>query len=210
MKNTLLFAFLLLALAACKKHTEFSGQVLSSADRTPVEGARISLVFFVGLEGGISETVASDEMFTDSTGDYLVSCEVKSYDGGNFLVEKGGFIKFQKLAYKGDCEQVDIILDPLDAWLGLEIENSRDTTIMCYALITGVVYQGLGDRFPGGQGPYEIPAHSSRYIGTQKVPGGYDLEVLWNDERIKSLKEGSNRTPVFCPRNDTTVVKVVF
>lgn len=210
MKHLLALLLLLLALSACKKHTEFSGQVLSSADGKPVAGAQVVLVFFVGLEGGVSETVANDEMLTDSTGEYLVSCKVKNYDGGNFVVKKEGFIKFQKLAYKGDCEQVDIILDPLDAWLGLEVENTRDSTVMCYAGITGQVYNGLGNVFPGGIGPYEIPAHSSRYIGTQKVPGGYDLEVLWSDKRITSLKEGSNRTPVFCPRNDTTVVKVVF
>ncbi|MBN8683053.1 MAG: carboxypeptidase regulatory-like domain-containing protein [Chitinophagales bacterium] len=210
MKHLLALTLLLLALSACKKHTEYSGQVLSSADGRPVAGARVRLVFGISTGPGESELSASDEMTTDSSGAYLVSCEVKRYDTRNFLAEKEGFIKFQKLPETNNCEKLDIILDPLDAWLGLEVENSRDTTIMCYALITGVVYQGLGDRFPGGQGPYEIPAHSSRYIGTQKVPGGYDLEVLWNDERIKSLKEGSNRTPVFCPRNDTTVVKVVF
>ncbi|MBN8683054.1 MAG: hypothetical protein J0L99_10375 [Chitinophagales bacterium] len=211
MKHLIALSLLLLALSACKKHTEFSGQVLSSADGKPVAGTQVRLLFNYGAGGGQTKISAEDEMTTDETGKYFVSCEVKKYDGGALIVKKdNNFLQFSKFVNPGDCEQIDIILDPLDAWLGLEVENTRDSAVMCYAGITGQVYNGLGNVFPGGQGPYEIPAHSSRYIGTQKVPGGYDLEVLWNDERIKSLKEGSNRTPVFCPRNDTTVVKVVF
>ena len=139
MKHLLALTLLLLALSACKKHTEYSGTVLSSADGKPVAGARVRLVFGISTGPGESELSASDEMTTDSSGTYLVSCEVKRYDTRNFLAEKEGFIKFQKLPETNTCEKLDIILDPLDAWLGLEIENTRDDVLLLYPSITGEV-----------------------------------------------------------------------
>ena len=210
MKHLLALTLLLLALSACKKHTEYSGTVLSSADGKPVAGARVRLVFGISTGPGESELSASDEMTTDSSGTYLVSCEVKRYDTRNFLAEKEGFIKFQKLPETNTCEKLDIILDPLDAWLGLEIENTRDDVLLLYPSITGEVYRGLGAYFPQGKGPYEIPPHSTRDINVQKVPGGYDLQLAWAFKVAGDIDSKTEKKIVFCPRNDTTIVKLVF
>ena len=210
MKNTLLFAFLLLALAACKKHTEFSGTVFSSADGKPVAGARVRLYFYYGAGGGQTKILAEDEMTTDETGKYFVSCDVNKYDGGALRVFKDeSFERFSKPVDAGDCVALDITIHPIDAWLGFSVENTRDTTIQCYSSYYGDFFESSGHCI-NGCGPFEIAPHTTKLIGIRSIPGGQEIRVFWDDQKYKEAKFAKNMTPVFCPRNDTTVVKVVF
>jgi hypothetical protein len=208
MKKSILSALFvgLLLLAACKKHSTFSGRVLSSDGMVPIEGAGVSLNFSIDKRERGTETVAQASYVTDSTGEYLVEVEAKNAHHGLLLAAKQGYAPIAPISFKpGKCDELDFILNPYDAWLSVTFENTKNTEQSYYHYYTGPFFKE--NYCFGSCGPTKIaPFGQQTFVAL--IPGGADTDVFWDYEYWGGKVPLRYKTTQSCPRHDTTYVHI--
>jgi len=205
----LLFISLLCTLIACKKHSTFSGKITNSADGQAVEGVEVRLRFLKGKKGGGSELVAKDEQTTSSNGEYALEVEGKNAESAYLDVKKDRYAPSQYKSFDpGDCDEVDFVLNPYDAWLSVTFENQSDNLAKnIYFNYTGPYLEGSPYCSNSGCGPFVIQPKAS-HTEVMRIPGGAEITINWD------TKTGAGSVPnqkaVNCSRNDTTFVTIDF
>jgi hypothetical protein len=197
-----LFLFLCLG---CVKPTEYSGRILNAADNSPVEGARC----FMTINGKFknNETEGdSDEMNSDSLGNYELKVKFRRAEAQFIRIEKTGFVT-QKLGIEyGKCLEQDIVIYPYDAYLSVTFENkSSNDNKVWYSINYLSLENSSAECSSQGCGPFEVtPMSKSTQI--TKVPGDVNIGIFWRS----ALNGTMPSVEIFCPRNDTTYVTIPF
>jgi hypothetical protein len=208
MKHLHLFSLLLFLSLGCVKSTEYSGRILSAADNSPVEGANC----FMTINGKFknNETEGdSDEMNSDSLGNYELKVKFRRAEAQFIRIEKTGFVT-QKLGIEyGKCREQDIVIYPYDAYLSVTFENkSSSVTKNFYYNFTCSEF-GIGRECgPAGCGPHPVVALSQQ-TQVLRVPGGLDIDIIWDTKKVGSIAV-PNKVTTFCPHNDTTYITIPF
>jgi hypothetical protein len=208
MKHLHLFSLLLFLSLGCVKSTEYSGRILSAADNSPVEGANC----FMTINGKFknNETEGdSDEMNSDSLGNYELKVKFRRAEAQFIRIEKTGFVT-QKLGIEyGKCREQDIVIYPYDAYLSVTFENKSSSATKDFYYIFGCELFGTGKECgPEGCGPFSTSPLSKR-TQVKKVPGGFETNIVWDTKKLDA-SSSINQLNIFCPRNDTTYVTIPF
>ena len=205
MKHLHLFSLLLFLSLGCVKSTEYSGRILSAADNSPVEGANC----FMTINGKFknNETEGdSDEMNSDSLGNYELKVKFRRAEAQFIRIEKTGFVT-QKLGIEyGKCREQDIVIYPYDAYLSVTFENkSSNDNKVWYSINYLSLENSSAECSSQGCGPFEVtPMSKSTQI--TKVPGDVNIGIFWRS----ALNGTMPSVEIFCPRNDTTYVTIPF
>ena len=205
MKHLHLFSLLLFLSLGCVKSTEYSGRILSAADNSPVEGANC----FMTINGKFknNETEGdSDEMNSDSLGNYELKVKFRRAEAQFIRIEKTGFVT-QKLGIEyGKCLEQDIVIYPYDAYLSVTFENkSSNDNKVWYSINYLSLENSSAECSSQGCGPFEVtPMSKSTQI--TKVPGDVNIGIFWRS----ALNGTMPSVEIFCPRNDTTYVTIPF
>jgi hypothetical protein len=208
MKYLYLFLLLLFLSLGCVKPTEYSGRILNAADNSPVEGANC----FMNIGGKFknNETKGdTDEMKSDSLGNYQLKVKFERADYKFIRIEKTGFVtKMFDIDY-GKCREQDIVIYPYDAYLSVTFENkSSSVTKNFYYNFTCSEF-GIGRECgPAGCGPHPVVALSQQ-TQVLRVPGGLDIDIIWDTKKVGSIAV-PNKVTTFCPHNDTTYITIPF
>ena len=200
-----LFLFLCLG---CVKPTEYSGRILNAADNSPVEGARC----FMTINGKFknNETEGdSDEMNSDSLGNYELKVKFRRAEAQFIRIEKTGFVT-QKLGIEyGKCREQDIVIYPYDAYLSVTFENKSSSATKSFWYCFTCSELGISRECGSDDcGPHPVAALSQK---TQllRVPGGLDIDFIWDTKNFGSIAV-PNKVTTFCPHNDTTYITIPF
>ena len=196
-----------LSFISCKKHTSFYGKITSSSDNLPIKDAEVTLTLLKGKKGGGVDVISKEIQKTDSMGNYMVEIENSRGEFGELYSKKAGYVPVKpKLIQPGDCDEVDFIFNPYDAWLSVTFENTSITNDKQYfydytgAFLYGEIYK------ISGIGPFELHPNESR-TEIEKIPGGADIYINW-DTIHTVYTPLRNKLTVFCNRNDTTYVLI--
>jgi hypothetical protein len=208
MKYLYLFSLLLFFCLGCVKSTEYSGRILNAADNSPVEGARC----FMNIGGKYQNNETrgdTDVMYSDSLGNYALKVKFERADYKFIRIEKTGFVTKNIGIEYGKCREQDIVIYPYDAYLSVTFENkSSSATKNFYYNFTCSEF-GIGRECgPAGCGPHPVAALSQQ-TQVLRVPGGLDIDVIWDTKKVGSIAV-PNKVTTFCPHNDTTYVTIPF
>jgi hypothetical protein len=203
MKNTLIF-FVLISMAlpvgSCKKHAAFEGRITSSDDNQPITDAKVTLGFIRGKKGGGIEITSNMTTYSDATGAYAVEADDSRGEYGELFAEKDGFATMKAVRVEpGDCDEINLVLNPYDAWLNVTFENTTPGIVEYFYSYSGA-YLGDHSYCISGCGPHLLQPHEMK-TEVAVIPGGADIYVNWklNENGSTQMKE-----TIFCARGDTT------
>jgi hypothetical protein len=208
MKHLYLSSLLLFLCLGCVKSTEYSGRILNAADNSPVEGARC----FMTINGKFKNNQTngdSDEMNSDSLGNYELKVKFKRAEAQFIRITKTGFVTKQIDIDYGKCREQDITIYPYDAYLSVTFENKSSSTQKDFWYgVTCSEFGGDRECGPNGCGPHPVAALSQQ-TQVLRVPGGLDIDIIWDTKNFGSIAV-PNKVTTFCPHNDTTYITIPF
>ncbi len=206
MKNIQIIIALLIIGAgfSCTKTTIAEGTITDAATGLPIPGVSVELK---ALSGG--KVIDIQRGKTNNDGQFGLDIAVRKarYIFLRFGKEGYGEVAGLDLENGDKLRNIEEILYPYDAIIALEMVNASGASEF-YHRYTGEFYMGKSDYGPlrtntlkQGQG-----ASTTEYV---KVLGGGQVDIIW-DTKSASGNSGTNKHSVFCPRNDTTYVKIEY
>jgi hypothetical protein len=193
--------FVLLAIA-CKRTTMITGIVTDSGTGLPIDGVEVHLIASRFAKHGGTLVVDEDTLTTGADGAYALEVSTARADNVFLRYIKKDYVPYSPAVKRGDCKQVDAVLNPFDAYINFTIINESQSAEL-HCSVTGNMYLNIRNGGPVGKGD-NIP---SSYI--LNVPGGDFIRIYWDNEPFM-LSKASHVDSIFCPRNDTTQFLLKF
>ncbi|MBK8192895.1 MAG: hypothetical protein IPK76_06725 [Lewinellaceae bacterium] len=214
---SLLFPAIWLLLFACEKETPptvINGKVTDRKTGMPVEGARIDIDF--QTEKTVSGSLKTDHEYvsfsTDAQGKFHYTHNA-DYTSTYSELYKEGYGSYGPLIIeKGETNDLDITLSPIDGTLRLEITNQSGQFDSIYiiiespSLIDGPVNSEkiFTDTFP-----VTLPFNGT-HIEYFDLPSEEFTKIHWGFVYFTSLSESVYIDSVFLALHDTTVYNLVY
>ncbi len=203
-KHTIIAIFLFVLVAiACKRTTMINGVVTDSGTGLPIDGVEVHLIASKYAKHGGTLGVDEDNITTGTDGAYAL--EVSSARADNVFLRyiKKDYIPYSPDVKRGDCKQVDAVLNPIDAYINFTIINESQSLELHIRTTGNMYYSGNG-----GKGFNKLADIPSTYL--LKVPGGDNIQIYWDKDPITLYAKAAYTSTIFCPRNDTTQFLLKF
>lgn len=193
--------FVLLAIA-CKRNTMITGIVTDSSTGLPIEGVEVHLIASRFAKHGGVLGVDEDTITTGTDGAYALEVSTARADNVFLRYIKKDYIPYSPDVKRGDCKQVDAVLNPIDAYINFTIINESQSQELHIGTKGNMYYSGNG-----GKDFWKETDIPTTYL--LKVPGGDFIRIYWGDESF-TWDNASHVDSTFCPRNDTTQFLLKF